>query len=179
MANKVNKTKIDIENAEIRFKNFEGKEGQFNPAGRRNFCVLLDESIAQKLEKDGWNVKYLKPIDEGEKPQAYLQVAVSFDNYPPNIYLVSKRGKNRLTADNVNILDFADLETVDLTIVPYRWNVNGKEGTKAYLKTLYAVLEDDPFDEKYEQVPDSAENTIGGCGNCDACDGGCHADQSL
>ena len=179
MANKVTKTKLNIEDAEIRFKNFEGKEGQFNPAGRRNFCVLLNDKDADKLTQDGWNVKYLKPRDPEDHPQAYLQVAVSFDNYPPNIYLVSSRGKNRLNEDDVKILDWADLKTVDLTITPYRWNVNGKEGTKAYLKTLYAVLEEDDFDQKYQAVPDSAENTVGGCGNCDACDGGCHGDQSL
>lgn len=179
MANKVNKTKLEIENADIHFRNFEGKEGKFNPAGRRNFCVFLEDDIAKKLEKDGWNVKYLTPRDPEDKEQAYLQVAVSFDNYPPNIYLVSSTGKNRLTEDNVNILDFADLETVDIVVTPYKWEVNGKTGTKAYLKTLYAVLEESDLDRKYLDTPDSGENTIGGCGNCDACDGGCHADQSL
>ena len=46
-----------IENCRITFKNFSGKETKFNPAGRRNFAVVLDEDTAHKLSDDGWNVK--------------------------------------------------------------------------------------------------------------------------
>ena len=37
-----------IENCRITFKNFSGKETKFNPAGRRNFAVVLDEDTAHK-----------------------------------------------------------------------------------------------------------------------------------
>lgn len=162
-----------IENAQIRFRNFEGKEGKFNPAGRRNFCVLIDPDISENLKKQGWNIKELKPLDPDENPQPYLQVAVGFDYMPPNIYLVSSRGKNRLDEDDIKILDWADIENVDLVIRPYVWEVNGKTGIKAYVKTLYATIFEDEFEKKYANSPDSAENTVGGCGNCEACDGAC------
>lgn len=167
---------VTIRNAQIRFRNFEGKEGKFNTAGRRNFCVFLEDDIAKDLTDLGWNIRYLDPIDEGDKPQAYVQVAVSFDNIPPNIYLVSSRGKNKLTPETVNILDWAEIENVDLTMRPYHWNFNGKEGIKPYLKTMYVTIVEDELDleDKYYNVPDSAVNTIGGCGNCDGCDGHCH-----
>ncbi|NMC58666.1 MAG: hypothetical protein GYA51_04660, partial [Candidatus Methanofastidiosa archaeon] len=41
---------IIVENARIAFRNFSGKEGKYNPAGRRNFCVFLDPKTAEELE---------------------------------------------------------------------------------------------------------------------------------
>lgn len=171
--------KFTVEDAEICFKNFEGKEGQFNAAGRRNFCVLLDQKSADKMINEGWNVKFLHPREEGDVEQPYIQVAVSYTNIPPQIYLVSSRGKNLLKEEDVKILDWAMLSVVDLTVNAYDWKVGDKHGKKAYLSKMYAVIEEDELDMKYTNAPDSAETTIGGCGNCDACDGSCHGNQSL
>lgn len=165
---------LTIDNADIRFRNFAGRPGQYNKAGDRNFCVLLDDDIAATLKEEGWNVKYLKPRDEGDLPKPYLQIKVNFEGYkPPNLYLVSSRGKNRLDEEDVKMLDFADLARVDMIIRPYEWEINGKTGITAYLKTMYAVIEEDDLDLRYSNTPDSDENTIGGCGCCDACDGSC------
>lgn len=171
--------KLTIEDAELCFKNFEGKEGQFNPAGRRNFCVLLDDKSAKKMIEEGWNVRFLHPRDEGDVEQPYIQISVSYNNFPPTIYLVSSKGKNLMNEEDLKILDWAPLAGVDLIVNAYDWNVSGKSGKKAYLAKMYAVIEEDDLDQKYMNTPDSAESAIGGCGNCDACDGGCHADQSL
>ena len=84
---------IVVENARILFRNFSGEEKQYNPAGNRNFCVLLDLEMGKLLENDGWNVRWLQPKDEGEQLQPYIQVKVSYDNIPPKIVLVSKKGK--------------------------------------------------------------------------------------
>jgi hypothetical protein len=164
---------ITIEGARIGFRNFSGKEGRFNPAGRRNFCVFLDESLAKVLEKDGWNVRWLQPRDEQEAPQGYLQVAVSFDNIPPKILLISSRGKTILDVDSVSLLDWAEIQEVDLIIRPYNWAVNDKGGVKAYVKSMYVTIAEDEFEKKYYDVPDSATGSIGGCGHCEACDGSC------
>lgn len=168
---------VAIENADIAFRNFEGKEGTYNRAGDRNFCLILDDKLAEDLAKRGYNVKYLKPREEGDKEQPYLSIAVSFKNTPPNIYLVSSRGKNRLSEDDVKILDWAEIETADVIFVPYDWEVNGKSGRKAYLKTLYVVIAEDEFEKKYSDVKDGAQTLVGGCGNCEACDGSCHAEE--
>lgn len=61
-------TSIMFEGAQIMFKNLSGKEGKYNRAGDRNFCLFLDPQDAAQLAKDGWNVKELKPLDEQEDP---------------------------------------------------------------------------------------------------------------
>lgn len=174
---KVKKRRVEdnivIEGARIAFRNFSGKEGRFNPTGRRNFCVFLESDIAQVLEKDGWNVRYLKPRDEGEEDQAYMQVAVSFQNIPPKIILISSQGKTVLDEESISLLDWAEIKEVDLIIRPYNWSVNGKSGVKGYVKSMYITIVEDEFAAKYYNVPDSAEGAIGGCGHCEVCDGGC------
>jgi len=154
------KKNIVIENARIGFRNFSGKEGKFNPAGRRNFCVFLETDLAKELEEDGWNVRWLQPRDEAEESQAYLQVAVSFDNIPPKIILVTKKSKTPMDEQSIDILDWAEIENVDLIIRPYNWDVNGKGGVKAYIKTMYVTIVEDEFEEKYYDVPDSAANSL-------------------
>lgn len=167
------KSNIAIENARIGFRNFSGKEGKFNPEGRRNFCVFLEEELAKTLERDGWNVRWLQPRDENEAKQGYLQVAVSYDNIPPKLIMISSKGKTILDNESVSILDWAEINEVDLIIRPYNWDVNGKGGVKAYVKSMYITIDEDEFEKKYYDVPDSAVDSIGGCGNCDACDGSC------
>lgn len=153
---------IMIENAQIRFRNFSGKAGKFNPEGRRNFCVLLeDPKIVQMMEEDGWNVRYLQPRDDGEEPQPYIQVAVSFENTPPKIVLITSGGKTILEENDVNILDWAEIESVDLTIRPYNWTMSGRSGVKGYLKNMYVTIVEDAFENKYRDVPASAMNSIG------------------
>lgn len=151
---------ISIENARLVFKNFSGKEGKYNPAGRRNFCVLLDTESAKDLEKQGWNVKWLQPRDEEDEEQAYIQVSVAYNNYPPKVVLISGGGKTILSEDEVSTLDWADLKEVNLIIRPYEWNVNGKSGVKAYLKAGYFEIEEDEFESKYRNIPDSAKTSM-------------------
>ena len=167
------KENITIENVRIGFRNFSGKEGKFNPEGRRNFCVFLESDIGKELERDGWNVRWLDPREEGDERQAYLQVAVSYDKFAPRIVLVSSRGKSLLTEETVNILDWAEIKFVDLTIRPYNWDANGKTGVKAYIKSMFVTIYEDELDQKYYDVPDSATDSVGGCGHCETCDGHC------
>ena len=151
---------ITIENARIGFRNFSGKEGKYNPAGKRNFCVFLEKDLAETLEEDGWNVRYLRPREDDEEPQAYLQASVAFGNVPPKIIMISSRGKTPIGEDEVNILDWAEIANVDLILRPYNWEVNGKSGVKAYLKAMYVTIAEDEFESKYSDVPDSAQNAI-------------------
>lgn len=149
---------ISIENAKIAFRNFSGKGSSYNAAGRRNFCVLLDTEIATVLKEDGWNIRALTPKDENDPVQEYLQVAVSFDPYPPKITMITGRGKTMIDEQNIDSLDWAEFKTVDLIIRPYNWVMqegtkNEKRGTKAYVKAMYITLIEDEFAAKYYDVP--------------------------
>lgn len=143
-----------MEGVRIIFRNFSGKEGQYNREGDRNFAVLLDEKVATTMAEDNWNVKWLRPRneDEEETPQAYLPVSVNFKGRPPRIVLITSRGRTNLDEATVEMLDWADIVNVDLIIRPYEWTVNNKSGVKAYLQSIYATIDEDPLEVKYNQL---------------------------
>lgn len=143
-----------MEGVRIIFRNFSGKEGQYNREGDRNFAVLLDETIANAMTEDGWNVKLLKPRgeEEEETPQAYLPVSVNFSGRPPRIVLITSRGRTNLDERSVEMLDWADIINVDMIVRPYEWTVNDKSGIKAYLQSIYVTIEEDPLEMKYNEL---------------------------
>ena len=143
-----------LEDITIAFRNFAGKEDMYNRQGDRNFAIILEQSDADSLLRDGWNVKYLKARDDDDEPQPYIQVAVSYKNRPPKICLVTSKSMTYLTEEEVEMLDWVDIETADCTLNPYDWSVNGKSGTKAYLQTLYIKIEEDYLQTKWAAFVD-------------------------
>lgn len=143
-----------VEGAQLLFRNFSGKESQYNRAGDRNFAVVLDPDSAQRMLADGWNVKFLDARDEGDAPQAYIQVSVGYKTKPPRVVMISSTGRTILDEGEVDLLDWVEIENADLIARAYTWEVNGKTGIKAYLQSLYITIREDALERKYSQFND-------------------------
>lgn len=150
---------IKIKDARIVFRNFSGKPDKFNPkGGKRSFSVVIeDPEFADSLAREGWNIKQFNQTDEDEVPAHFISVRASFDNYPPHIYLVTNKNKTLLTEDTVGSLDYAEISKVDIVISPYPYEMNGRSGIAAYVKTMYVTVVEDEFAADYdfgdEEVP--------------------------
>lgn len=138
-----------IEDAEIIFRNFEGKEGMYNVKGDRNFSVILPPDLAAKMDKDGWSVKVLKAREETDEDRYIIEVKVSFKNRPPRVVMMTSRARTNLGEDSVEVLDWANIAQADLICRGYDWDVNGKTGTKAYLQSLFVTIQEDYLEKKY------------------------------
>lgn len=146
-----------FENAEMIFRNFAGKEGQYNKEGDRNFCIVLPEDLAAQMSADGWNIKRLKPRPGDEVGNPYLQVSVGFKIRPPRVVVVTSAGRVDVHEDEMELLDWVDIKKVDLVIRPYHWGPIGPEkktGTKAYLKSLFITIDEDPLELEYNKIPE-------------------------
>lgn len=146
-----------IEDAQLIFKNFAGAEDKYNRAGDRNFSVILSSDVAEQMEKDGWNVKWLKPREQDDEPTPYISVAVNFKNRPPRIVMITSSARTTVTEDIVETLDYADIALVDLIARGYEWDVNGKRGIKAYLQSMFVTIEEDALEQKYSSILDDDE----------------------
>lgn len=152
---------VVMEGMWIVFRNFAGKEGQYNREGDRNFGVILPPDVAEAMLADGWNVKYLKPREEDDDAQPYLPVSVNFKGRPPHVVMITSRGRTELREDDVELLDWADIRNVDLIVRPYDWAVSGKTGIKAYLKSIFVTIEEDELELKYAHLDDADRDRDG------------------
>ena len=144
---------LTLRNVRIIFRNFAGAPTRFNAAGgKRTFSILLNETEAQELRSMGFNVKALKQRDPDDDPAFHLPVEVSYRVKPPRIVFISNQGRKRtvIDEDTVGLIDYTEIEKIDLTINPYQWEVNGNSGVKAYLGTMYVTIAEDPLDAKYD-----------------------------
>lgn len=138
-----------MEDAQIMYRNFKGAATKFNTAGDRNFCAILTPDFAEQLASDGWSVKSTNVKEEGDEPIPYIQVKVKYTFKPPRIVMKSSKVTTPLSEDMVDILDVVDIKHVDLICNGSDWDVNGKQGVAAYLKTLVVVIDEDPLELKY------------------------------
>lgn len=161
-------TPVMLEGAQIAFRNFTGRPSEFNQEGSRSFTIFLPEEMAVDLSEKGWNVRQLKPrpedAEEGMEPRPILDVAVSWKFKPPTVALITSRGRTNIGEDQVAMLDEADIAMVeneagdlvpgvDLIMNPSRWEVGGRGGIKAYLKSGFFTIVENPLELKYAQLP--------------------------
>nr|DAJ33833.1 MAG TPA: hypothetical protein [Caudoviricetes sp.] len=145
---------VTLRNVRIIFRNFAGAPTRFNAAGgKRTFSILLNETEANELSSMGFNVKALKQRDPDDDPAFHLPVEVSYRVKPPRIVFISNQGRKRtvIDEDTVSLIDYTEIEKIDLTINPYRWEMENAHGVKAYLKTMYVTIREDELDIEYAQ----------------------------
>ena len=147
-----------LEGVEIRYRNFKGEVGDFNPTGKRQFVVMLDEQQADEMAGDGWNVKFTKPKDPEEEPEPYIRVEVSYKaaddrgGRAPQVFLMSGPDgtPNEIPREMLRIADQVDVAYADVLLEPYRWDVQGNQGVKAYLYSIVICIKLDPLMIKYK-----------------------------
>lgn len=101
----------------IIFRNFRGKATQLTREGDRSFCLIIpNRLIRDQLAARGCKIKKFSNTENG-----YVRVAVRF--VPPE------------NVDNIwEMLDISQIDNASLEFTFYEWNINGKKGTRIYLK---------------------------------------------
>lgn len=147
-----------FEGAQILFPNFRGlgpPDKLYNPPGNRNFNLVIPTHLVEEMLTEGWNVKCLKPYEEGDEPKCIVEVKVEFEKgRPPIMWMLTSTGRTQLNIDTVGSLDLATFTNIDMIIQGSYWDVNGKQGMKAYLQSFYATIFEDPLALKYAQTPE-------------------------
>ena len=147
---------LQIDDARIIFKNFEGRGDKFNREGDRNFSLLIeDPNTADALIAEGWNVKIKPARDEDENDFMRLPVKLKFTDYGPKVYLVSGDRRVELDEESIGCLDNIDIESIDMDIRPYDWDVNGRTGRTAYLQSMQVTQRIDRFAARYANMEEA------------------------
>ena len=144
--------RLIIDDAIIKFRNFEGREEKYNRKGDRNFLLdIPTEEMAQALMERGWNVSIKDKRDEGGDLFMSLKVKVKFNDRGPAIYLNTNGKVNMLDEESAGMIDQIDIASVSMDIRPYDWEVSGKCGRTAYLERIDVVQELDRFAARYAE----------------------------
>jgi hypothetical protein len=148
---------IMIEGATLLFRNFAGLAREFNSEGDRNFSVILPRDLALKMKDAGWRVKQLKPREDEEEGDYHLKVKVNYKTgRPPRVVLITSNNRTDLGADEVSMVDVADIKNADLIINGY-WNDMSGGGYTGYLKTLFLTINEDELEQKYQERKEDQE----------------------
>lgn len=143
---------IMIEDAQLIFRNFAGREQAFNSEGDRNFSVVLYPELAEELKSLGWRVKQLKSREEGEEGDYHLKVKVNYNKgRPPRVVLITSNNRTELGADEVALIDTADIKIADVVINSW-WSDMAGGGYSGFLKTLFITINEDEIEMKYADM---------------------------
>ena len=140
---------IKIENAKIMFRDFAGKVDEYNPTGKRSFCVILDEDMAQQFQDDGFNIKVTKPKNADYFPVKYLKVNVSYKVSAPLVRCYFGNKYRDYSENTLMAIDHMNFENVDLVLSVSRGMYLGKPYTTAYLSEFHGVVKESPYASKY------------------------------
>lgn len=142
------KGQLIIEDANIIYRHFAGLADDFHREGERDFSLRIDDpDMAEKLINDGWTVRE-KNLDDGTRFW-HVKIKISYKFQAPKVYIVKKDKSIPLDESTIGSLDHAEITRADVVVDPSVWTVRGESGITGYLRSLYVVIQEDPFEEKY------------------------------
>lgn len=147
---KGNRQTIEFSNVQIINRNFRGEQTDYNRSGARKFSIILLPEEAEELLMLGYNAKIRPSRNNPDEKYAFIDVSVNFQNIPPKIYRVVGDRMTLLTESTVGILDSSDITNVDLVVNCRSWSINGANGIKLYVSSMYVTVEEDVFAQKYQ-----------------------------
>lgn len=133
------------------WRNFGGRQTDYNKTGKREVNIQLPEDVAQAFAAEGFNVRE-RETEEGDKTFR-VKTVVSFAIKTPQIFLVSGGTKTLLSEELLGILDDADIVKADVTLKPSFWDFNGRTGWTLYIEKAYFTIVQDELDELYADIP--------------------------
>lgn len=120
----------NVPGQDIIFRNFRGKSTPVTKEGNRSFCLVLRSSMFRdQLAARGCNIKKLTDGTE------FVNVAVRIE--PTN-----QRNAEYKTDNLWQALDVDHINKADLEFTFHEYNINGKKGTKIYLKNARFSIKD-------------------------------------
>lgn len=147
----------------MKTRNFSGNNpGRFDRPGARNFSIFVDPEKVdiQKLQEEGWNIKFGKPNpeDPDDIPSAFLRVHADWfplddsrSGLNPMVFKSVGGEMIRLDEETVKQLDTDEILKANVTISG-RWMESPTyTGVVAYLKKLaVTVSEDDGMADMFD-----------------------------
>lgn len=143
----------DVELLPRPFMNFAGREGKYNAEGERSFHIRITEEDAQSLKAQGWTKIRLpgpEDLERGYGPS--IEVTIRYTKKPPHVVLVTSAGHTELGEKDLDVLEQLEIERMDVAINGYVWENEQGSGIKPYLKTLYAIVAEDPIEARYNAM---------------------------
>lgn len=175
----------DLEDGDLIFRNFTGKPTNVNPdGGVRTFAIAFkkydaefDEEVAKACDimfEEGWNIRVKEKGKDGTgayvpgasydygNHRIYLSVEARFNNYPPDIHIIVEgKGRDTLYSEDMTpAIDSLTLHNISVELSPRHWDDRGTDRIKAFLATMWAIAEPNPYEERYKKYMTATEEPV-------------------
>jgi len=141
----------DVAGKDILWPNFEGRAGDYNNPGERNFCLRLTEEEYHQLLDAGYTSpkEKVRMTEDGEEyVNRYIPIKVNFNSQrPPQIHQVTRRGLVKLDEDSCALIDRNNIKKASIAFTPYYRKVSNTQ--TAYLQEMLVEFEEESFADEY------------------------------
>lgn len=153
----------NLRNRDIIYRNFSGRQTQYNRNGNQKFSIVIDPAMGAKLAKEGWNVKSRPSKNDEEEEFCTLEVRVRFDLSfaRPKIKQFTRNGSVVINEHNIANFDDAEFKQADIVLRQYAWtNPAGETGVSAQLAEMYVRLEEGVLEAKWAEEEGPGEDEL-------------------